>query len=223
MTGSGGEQRTLYVFLDESGNLDFSGRGTDHFVLSAAYTTDPCASAAVMQALKYRQLASGSVDLEFHATENALATRRHVMEAVAALRGVIRVHSLWIDKHYAHPSKHDDVTMVAFFGTAMGRWLGKAVTGDHDQIVMVFDSVLTGKKQAAFKAAVKPELKKLGIPFLITFHPVKADLNGQIADYFSWALFRLLERGDKAAFLQLSLAVPWTTFDLYQRGHTRYW
>ncbi|WP_431837537.1 DUF3800 domain-containing protein [Cellulomonas sp. Y8] len=217
-----GPGRTLYVFLDESGNLDFSGRGTDHFVVSAVYTTDPCRSASVMQALKYELLANGSTDLDFHATNNTRGTRLRVSGAITSLGATIAVHTLWIDKHLAHPSQHDDVTIMSFFGKAMGRWIGKAVSGDHTQVVMVFDSVLTGKKQGAFKAAVKPALKQLGIPFRVAFHPVKSDLNGQIADYFSWAWLRHVESGDPSGVEALA-GIRWTRFDLYQRGTRRWW
>ena len=212
----------LYVFLDESGNLDFSGRGTDHFVLSAVYTTDPCRSAAVMQELKYDLIGQGSDDLEFHATNNTPGTRRRVSEAITSLADTIDVHTLWVDKHYAHPTQHDDVTIMSAFGTAMGRWIDRAVSGDHTQIVMVFDSVLTGKKQAAFKAAVKPALKQLDIPFRIAFHPVKSDLNGQIADYFSWAWLRHVESKNPAAMEALG-GVKWTQFNLYRKGTRRWW
>ncbi|WP_448255937.1 DUF3800 domain-containing protein [Microbacterium aurum] len=37
------EKTPIHVFIDESGNLDFGGKGTDHFVLSAFLTTDPAA------------------------------------------------------------------------------------------------------------------------------------------------------------------------------------
>jgi len=37
---------TLYIFLDESGNFDFSPKGTKYFVLSAVSTLDPVASHA---------------------------------------------------------------------------------------------------------------------------------------------------------------------------------
>lgn len=47
---------TLYVFIDESGNMDFSEKGTKHFVLAAVTTTNPLASSSILQSLKYKYL-----------------------------------------------------------------------------------------------------------------------------------------------------------------------
>jgi hypothetical protein len=215
------EKRTLYVFLDESGDMIYSAKGSDHFVLSAVYTDEPCHSAASLQDLKYELLAGGSVDLEFHATENSKGTRKRVSEKICTLSN-IRVHTLWIDKRYTAPSLQDPVQLFSLFGQAMGKWIGTVVAKNHDQVVMVFDSVLTGKQQDAFKAAVKPRLKQLPVPFRLVFHPVKSDLNGQIADYFSWAWFRHIERKDPEPRKALS-GIQWTEFHLFRNGHTLYW
>lgn len=215
------DRRTLYVFLDESGDMVYSAKGSDHFVLSAVYTEEPCHSAAQLQDLKYELLAKGSLDLEFHATENTTGTRSRVSEKIRSLPN-IHVHTLWIDKRYTAPSLQDEVKLFSLFGKAMGKWIGTVVAKNHDQVVMVFDSVLTGKRQDAFKAAVKPHLKQLSVPFRLVFHPVKSDLNGQIADYFSWAWFRHIERNDPEPRKALA-GVPWTDFHLFRNGHTQYW
>jgi hypothetical protein len=145
--------QTLYVFLDESGDMVYTEKGSDHFVLSAVYTDSPCHSAAPRQDLKYELLRAGSLDLEFHATDNSKGTRKRVCEVIRTLPD-IKVHTLWIDKRYTAPTLQDPVALFSLFGKAMGRWIATVVTNDHDQVVMVFDSVLTAKQQDAFKAAV---------------------------------------------------------------------
>ncbi|QTJ64957.1 DUF3800 domain-containing protein [Rhodococcus sp. ZPP] len=213
--------RTLYVFLDESGDMVFGPKASGHFILSAVYTDDPCVSAARLQDLKYDLMSSGSGDLEFHATENSKGTRARVADRIRELEN-IRVHTLWIDKRYTHPSKQDPVELFSIFGTAMGKWLGTVVAKEHDQVIMIFDSVLTKKQQSAFKAAVKPKLKSLHVPFRLLFHPVKSDMNGQIADYFSWAWYRLVESHDEQPRTSLK-GIYWTEFNLFRYGHTEYW
>ncbi|OWL97086.1 hypothetical protein B7435_26880 [Mycolicibacterium peregrinum] len=199
----------------------YTVKGSDHFVLSAVYTETPCHSAGQIQDLKYELLAAGSDDLEFHATENSKGTRKRVSERISTLPN-IHVHTLWIDKRYTAPSLQNKVALFSLFGQAMGKWIGSVIAHDHDQVVMVFDSVLTGKEQDAFKSAVKPRLKQLSVPFRVVFHPVKSDLNGQIADYFSWAWFRHIERNDPDPRQALS-GIPWTDFHLFRNGHTQYW
>lgn len=212
---------TLYVFMDESGDMVFSEKGSQHFVLSAVLTETPHVSAAVIQGLKYQQMAKGSDQFEFHATENSKGTRKVVAETICSI-DCIRVHSLWVDKAYAHYSKQDKVSLFSLFGKAMGRFLAASVGHKYEQIIMVFDSVLTKKEQGAFKRAVVPQLRPLGVPFRLLFHPVKSELNGQIADYFSWSLYRDLENGDLEPRRQLA-GIQWTNFNLFQNGHTRYW
>ncbi|MGZ9830196.1 DUF3800 domain-containing protein [Tsukamurella ocularis] len=213
--------KTLYVFMDESGDMVFGPKGSQHFILSAVYTTDPCASSTAMHNVKYQQMAKGSDDYEFHATENSHGTRKVVADAIAQMK-TISVHTLWIDKSFTAPSMQDPVRLFAMFGRAMGRWIGTVVATHHVQVVMVFDSVLTRKQQNAFNAAVKPELKKLNVPFRVLFHPVKSEANGQIADYFSWSWYRRLEAGDNEPCERL-VGVPWSNFNLFRSGHTRYW
>ncbi len=209
--------------MDESGNFDFSHKGSDHFVLSAMYTTQPCRSASVMQSLKYEQMARRSTDIEFHATNNSKGTRKRVIDSIGQLEDVIKVHSLWIDKHYAHPCKHDPVELFSLFGAAMGKWVLKMFGGKHRQVILIFDSALTAKQCKAFQARIKPQLKMLKAEYQMLIHPVKADLNGQIADYFSWAKFRSLERGDTEAETALQERIDWTDFDLFRYGMKRYW
>ncbi|WP_353107921.1 DUF3800 domain-containing protein [Gordonia sp. (in: high G+C Gram-positive bacteria)] len=214
-------EKTLYVFMDESGDMTFDKKGSQHFVLSAVVTDDPCISASVIQELKYEQMSKGSEHFEFHATENSVGTRKRVAATISTL-STIRVHSLWIDKAYTHHSKQSKVALFSLFGSAMGRYLGLSLGDQYTQIIMVFDSVLTKKEQGAFKQAVIPNLKKIDVKFRLLFHPVKSELNGQIADYFSWSLYRHLEVDDPEPRARLA-KIPWTDFNLFQSGHTQYW
>lgn len=218
----GHNKKTLYVFLDESGNFDFSNSGTNHFVMSAVYTTDPCATAAPLQALKYELMSKGSDQLEFHATTNSRGTRRRVAETISTLENLISVKTFYVDKHYTSPQKQSPESLLAVFGLAFARWLSKVKGPDVDQIILIFDSVLTVKQQKAFLGAIKPPLKKLNVDYRIAFHPVKSDLNGQIADYFAWSTFRSLESKDDLP-LEVLAPVQHSIFNLFQNGHTKYY
>lgn len=226
MTGTAVEEdrrRTLYVFMDESGDLQFGRKASQHFILSAVYTDSPQSSAAAMQELKYSLLASGSTDLEFHATYNSRGTRKRVIDTIVDIEA-IRIHTLWIDKAFTAPALQNEIALLGQFGKSMGRWISSTHTlADYDQVVLIFDSVLTGKKQDAFLKLLKPELATLPIPYRVLFHPVKQDLNGQIADYFSWSWFRNIEHKDPQYCEALQRNGRWTQFNLFRNGNTRYW
>ena len=222
MTGAKAK-KTLFVFMDESGDLQFGRKASQHFVLSAVCIREPSESAARMQKLKYELMAQGSRDLEFHATENSRGTRKRVLACISELTN-LRVHTLWINKAFTIPSLQSEVALLKEFGTSMGRWVEQALRESSDeQVIMIFDSLLTAKQQKIFLKVVKPILGTLGVPYRVLFHPVKQDLNGQIADYFSWAAFRLLERNDGEAVRQLMATSNWDDFNLFEKERQTYW
>jgi hypothetical protein len=214
--------RPIYVFIDESGNLDFSGRGTDHFVLSAFVTRDPISCGRALQELTYEFLGRGLEDqLPFHAVNNSVGTRGRVLDALCGADHHCHVHSIIADKHRAHPSKHAPEVFYALIGKAMASYLLRALPIGYEPVVLMFDSALTGKLKGAFLKVIKPQLNHLGRPYRIAFRPVQHDVNGQIADYYAWATFRALEIGDRTWFDRLPGRHD--EFDIFARGHTRYW
>lgn len=215
--------RPLYVFLDESGNFDFSAKGTDYFIMSAVITSDPLSVATPLTRLKYELLAEGLSEVRFHAAENTQAVRDRVYDVInGALAGVMLTYTMYVDKHLAAPPVQNEVTMMAIFGKAMARWLEHRLEPIDGPIIMAFDSVLTRRQQAAFKAEVKPVLKQLGRGFNLTFQPVKEEPCGQVADYIAWAWSRHFERGDGRPLGQFR-NVRQSEFNLFRRGRKRYY
>jgi hypothetical protein len=87
----------------------------------------------------------------FHATENSKGIRKRVSERTRTLTN-IKVHTIWIDKSYTAPVLQEEVALFSLFGKAMGKWIGTVIAKNHGQVVMVFDSVLTGKQQDSFNS-----------------------------------------------------------------------
>jgi len=221
MTRSRGE-RTLYVFMDESGNFDFTAKGTRYFLIAAYYTYDPHAMATAITSLRYEMLAEGTDEVEFHATNNTQATRDRVYRIINDTQPPVTARVFYLDKRFAHPSKHTGSAMMTLVGSAIAKWFDSAFEGDCDRIVLIFDSVLTGSQQRAFKAAIKPVLKARKVPFLLAFRPVKSEPCGEVADYIAWAWLRQLERGDLRPQGQLSRARI-EAFNLFRNGTRRYY
>ncbi len=70
----------LNIFVDESGNFDFSLNGTRHFVLTAVSTTDcPDLFSGYFQ-LRHRIAATGLDLEELHATEDRQVVRNQVFD-----------------------------------------------------------------------------------------------------------------------------------------------
>lgn len=214
---------SLFLFIDESGNFDFSDSGTRHFVMACVAALAPLESAGNLNSLKYDLLSEGYDISSFHATEDRQFVRDRVFPLIDGLRN-IRAHIIYGDKHFAAPPLHSAENLYALFGKAIMKFVVLAFGKDkYHQIVVIFDQSLTKKKQGAFMAAVKPELKSLEKPFRIYFHQMKTDANGQIADYICWAKYVVLERNENRPWDSIQQTLKPTSFNIFRYGNTRYY
>ena len=187
---------TLFMFIVESGNFDFSERGTRHFVMAGVIALAPLGTVNELQALRYRLLAQGQDIRQFHASEDRQAVRDEVFDIMPRLSDV-NVHVVFGTKMNAGADLRNDAAFHALFGGSLVQFaVDSHAASEYRQIVVVFDQALTKSKQGVFHAAVKQQLKALGKPFHLYFQPMIADMNGQLADYVSWSKFVQLERGE---------------------------
>ena len=214
----------LYVFVDESGNLDFTPRGTKFFVLAAVSALAPVDSSKVLQNLKYKLLALGDGGSEyenFHASEDKQATRDEVFSQINTLHD-IKVNFIVAEKNKTHPLYHNS-KFYSLLGSALVKYLLKVhKNSPYEKVILIFDQALTKKGQGNFLKTVKPKLKEIGTPYAIYFHRTMSDFNGQIADYCAWAKYVSLERGEKRPLESLT-NIQKETFDIFASGDTRYY
>ena len=206
---------TLFVFIDESGNFDFSPNGTHFFVMAAVVALAPLDSAAEIQALRYRLLAGGLDLTGFHASEDRQTTRDAVFEAFSRI-STVRSHVIYGRKQQTEPHQRSDAALHSLFGHALMQFAISAYAAtEYRQVVVIFDQALTRKKQGAFNKTVKPQLKALDKPFHLYFQPMHADANGQIADYIAWSKFVQLERGESRPWIALQKSLQPTESDMF--------
>lgn len=213
--------KTLYVFLDESGNLDFSAKGTRHYVLAAVVTENPLATSQELQDLKYEHLRNDTDTTYFHASEDKQSTRNDVINRLQRMTNTLNVHYIHAQKNKTYPALQNTADFYGKLGTTLVKFIVTWRTDNYNKVVIVFDKALTNKEQKAFLSQIKPELKRLGKPYHIYFHQTLLDFNGQIADYFAWAKYVSLERHEQRPITSLS-GIAMTHFDLFRRG-TKTW
>lgn len=188
---------TLFVFIDESGNFDFSAKGTRHFVLSAHITPTPLECGARLSELTYEFLARGLVNqVPIHATQNSVRTRHLVISRLCVRMHQCRAISVFVEKKNLEDVFQNDVAMYGICATALVAKLTDSITECSTPIILLFDATLTSNKRATFLRVLKTSLKKATREFHIHFRPVSHDVNGQIADYYAWSAFRDLESKD---------------------------
>lgn len=217
------DSNDLFIFIDESGNFDFTPSGTSHFVLGGVATLRPTASAKELLTLKYRLLKEGNDISEFHASEDRQIIRNQVFPVIN-LMPEIKAHVIYGDKHYLATSLQSPNGIYSLFGKAMIKYFIQVYAASSlSSITVVFDRTLTNKLRGQFEGILKPELKKINIPFNIYFHPMSTENNGQVADYISWAKYVELERSELRPWASLTTRLQPTELNIFRNGYQRYY
>ena len=94
--------RTLFVFIDESGNFDFSPKGTKYFVLSAVSTLNPLGK-EILEEIKCDLMKNGNNLEYFHASEDKQFIRNRVYNFIESLED-IGIDSVIVQKNKTNPS-----------------------------------------------------------------------------------------------------------------------
>lgn len=233
-----GKSRTLYVFIDESGNFDFSPKGTRTFVLSALATFDPSYRREELVGLRYELLAGGHDHEFFHATEDRQYVRDKVFDFLGSIKDKCEVHAVAARKNRAHPTLHGETYVkngkTINLNNGMGLYqllcknlLGyvfRGKSGKVDKIVVVLSSLYNGDKKKTILKEIKSYLKLhfQNIPFEIFSHQSSADLNCQLADYCCWAIYVRIERKEKRPITALGSMMK-TFFDIFKSGSVEYY
>lgn len=184
-------KKTLFVFVDESGNFDFSDSGTQHLVLSAVIFSKPYKSAQRMLRLKYSRMIIGLNTDGFHASEDRNTTREQVLRTIAKNTSIQSFSITFCKNEIWFPGiSPSDIYYT--FGVELANHLdGWART---KLVVLVFDKALKAREQNALFSSLKKELSSKKQKYRIYFQNVSKDLNAQIADYIAWCQFVRLER-----------------------------
>ena len=97
------EGKTLYIFIDESGNFDFTPNGTKFFVLTAVSTTQPLEARDKFSKLRYELLSDGLNQEYFHATEDKQKVRDAVFATIKSLND-FEIDCVIAEKNKTNPS-----------------------------------------------------------------------------------------------------------------------
>lgn len=238
MTPSEKNSKTLYLFIDESGNFDFSPKGTKYFTLTGFVTFDPILKREDLVSLRYRLLAEGIDQEFFHATEDKQSVRDDVFSLLASLGDKYEIHSVIARKNRANPSLYKEVyekkgrTISRITGLRLYKMMCENLLqyvfrgrgGSVNKVVVVLGSIFEGGKKKILLQTLKRFLKNnfANIPFEIYMHRSCADLNCQLADYCCWAISIKAERGENRPYEIVKNQIK-SVFDIFKTGGTEYY
>lgn len=229
------KNKKLFIFIDESGNFDFSCTGTKYFALTAISTLLPLNNRDKLHRLRYKTLVKGINQEYFHATEDTQKTRDLVYELIgdSGKCSDFSIDSVVAQKNKAHPSLYLEsyVKKGRLITRSTGAEFYRIVCQtliqyifkrfeftDVNQIIIVMDSLFTDNKRQLILKSLKTYLKnQFNKPFNIYFHQSKSDINCQIADYCSWAIYVKNERQEKRPISTIKDKVK-SEFKIFKTG-----
>lgn len=85
-------KRRTYLFVDESGNLDFTGNGTRYFVLTSVRLTRPFPLNKELDSYKDGCLVRGINIESFHCKNDRKRICFDILDQIASVKESIRVH-----------------------------------------------------------------------------------------------------------------------------------
>lgn len=190
-----------WVFGDETGNFDFSPKGTAFFAVGTFTVSDPAATSLRTNLAALRiALAAANVDHDgiFHASEDRQAIRDQVFPIITA--AAPRCDVTILEKAKAYPRlRVDDHTFYKYAWYYHLRYVLRYIGAPGDCVHLVLADYGTKKIRAAFRGAVEDVLSQLKRPSVrhkLAFWKPGAHEGLQAADYTLWAIRRHLELGD---------------------------
>jgi len=214
----------LYVFVDESGNDDFSESGTNHWVITSLITTDITQAVIELYELKHEMI-DHEIDIEyFHATEDRQQVRDEVFPIIAHLHEA-RIDSVIVEKRKTAPTIRPIEKFYPMMIKNLLQYpfhpLGIDV-GKYEKVLIFLDrAAASRKKRETLKKAIKTYLKPYcpGVPYTICMHASMSHPFLQIVDYCSWAIYVKWERGEYRPYQAIQDLVR-SEFPIFAHGCT---
>lgn len=217
---------TLYIFLDEGGNFDFSRTGTVYFTLTSIVRKRPFRLNSLLDDYKYDLLEYGFDQEYFHCSEDNRRIRENVFERIVKMLHGFRIDSLIVEKCKTGPALRDERHFYPkMLGYLLRHVLIKEMGTNVKEVIVVTDTLPTKKKLRAVEKSVKQTLAKMlpeSIPYRVLHHASKSHYGLQIADYCNWAIYRKWSKNDSLYYELLEPAIR-SEFDIFKSGETKYY
>lgn len=182
---------TVFLFFDESGNLDFSTNGTKYYQFGALTTREPASLLRPLSDLRYHLIAEGTEIESFHASEDRQAVRDRVFE-VLQVQGDFEFDCVIIEKQKVNPVLYDPVRFYPQFASYLLKYIFGRYNDEGERIVVITDRIPVSKKRRAvektFKSYIRGHLANR--PFTVLHHASASHVCLQAADYCNWAVYK---------------------------------
>lgn len=206
---------TVYIFVDEAGDMDFSTKGSRYYMFSFLVKKRPFNLHEYIANYRYKLLERNldplngkRLDIEsFHAHKDNKYIKQELFSIISTFHTeTIKVYSYILEKPKVLPSKRSekDKFYIENLKFAIERLLDRLEI-KKDFIIITDNLPVQNNKNNQIKAlreGVSDYLKnnKLKIRYDVFHHCSASSVNLQIIDYICWAIFRKYEHGDSSYY-----------------------
>lgn len=203
---------TLYIFVDEAGDMDFSKNGSRYYMFSFLIKQRPFKLHDYISNYRYSLLEKNldplfktKLDIEaFHASYDNKYVRSELFEIISTFeKESINVYSYILEKPKVEPLKREDrdIFYIENLKYSIMRLLDKLQIKSNFIVITDRLPLKRNKKKQikALKEGIKSYISNhdLKIRYDIFHHCSASSVNLQVIDYISWAIFRKYERENR--------------------------
>lgn len=209
----------VYIFVDESGDMDFTLQGSKYYMFSFLLKRRPFKLHEIISAYRYTLLERNLDPLNgkrlnieaFHACEDNKYIKEHIFNLLNSSfkKEDIKVYSYILEKQKVMPDKAKQ--KANFYADnltyAITKFLEK-INIDKDFIIITDRLAVQKNKEkqvGAIKSGIKKYLEnKKSLRYDIFHHCSASSVNLQIIDYINWAIQRKYEHNDESFYNKIA-------------------
>lgn len=215
--------KELRVYLDESGNFDFTKNGTKYYIICAMSTfeTPPTKWETELYNLRQNIIAENPNFKWFHASEDTQVTRNKTFSVITKYLEKFRIDSVIVEKCKTYPSLR---TPEAFYPKMLG-YLIRYILNNYrarssHKITVILDRLPVKQKKniiiKTIKTVFADDVAWNG-ELIVKECPSKDNFSLQLVDYITWAKRRKWEMGDLRSYQLVQSSIK-TEFEIFKNG-----
>lgn len=200
-----------YIFLDESGNLDFGPKGSRYFVLTSVVMHRPFPVSERLEAYKYDCIENGTNIEHFHCYNDRNEIRNAVFDAIVACLDEIRIDCVIAEKARTNTRLREGQRLYLWM---LAYLLRRALREESDagvkEVIVITDTIPVNRKRRMAEKSIQRAVARNQIPgmtYRILHHQSRSHHGLQVADYCCWAIFRKWQKGQSAWYDRLKPAI----------------
>ena len=210
----------IYIFVDESGNRDFTQKGSKYFMFNFLIKKRPFNLHNIISNYRYTLLEKNLDPLKgndrrlnieyFHACKDNKYIRDEIFSLISTFdKKSVQVYSYILEKPKVDPTKRKEIDKFYIDNLTFAITKLLNLLSIDKNFVIITDRLPVEKKEKLQAKALKQgiaeyiEENSLNLRYDIFHHCSASSVNLQIVDYISWAIFRKYEHNDDKAFQKI--------------------